>query len=248
MVLALVFGVGQVLGSLFPSAPPSARVAAGTPGSATPSVTSSPRSTADPLSPSGAPADSPGADSSPSQATVGPDPTVSAHPSHGGKRNGGSGKGRGAKRPLPEPSGTCRNSDVMIRPAVDGPAYAWQGAVVTLHLSSVTSPACNWEVSERSVVVAITSGSDAIWTTQDCGEAVVPEAVVLRKRTDTEVDVAWSGQRSDDDCTDAAEWARPGWYHVEAAAWGADGIDAQFELTTAPEKPKKQGRKHKSRR
>ena len=80
------------------------------------------------------------------------------------------------------------------------------------------------------MAVKVTSGSDRIWSTQECSGAVPKQSVVVRKDHPVDVSVAWNGQRSDSDCTRSTAWAEPGYYHVVAASFGAEPVDVQFEL------------------
>lgn len=132
--------------------------------------------------------------------------------------------------PLAQPTGSCASSDVVAVPSVEGTAYAGKPVVLTLTLTTRTSPACTWEVSASSLVLKITSGPDRIWSTQDCTGAVPKQVVVVRKEAPTTVSVVWNGLRSDAECSRATEWAEPGYYHAVAAAFGADPTDAQFRL------------------
>lgn len=134
------------------------------------------------------------------------------------------------RTPLPMPSGPCRDSDVRVVPAMQGNAFAGDDVRLRLELGTFESPACDWEVSAESIAVKLTSGSDRIWTSQQCPNAVPEEAVVLRQRQTTLVDVVWSGRRSDSDCSQATQWAEPGYYHVSAAAMGSEPESQQFEL------------------
>jgi hypothetical protein len=145
----------------------------------------------------------------------------------------GPGKDRAGKRsprPLPMPTGPCRDDDVEIVPTVRGNAYEGEDVRLTLRLSTYRSPACSWEVSADTVAVRVTSGSDRIWSSQDCPAAVPTESVVLRRREATRVDVVWSGRRSDSDCSRSTSWVKPGYYHVAAAAMGSEPESVQFEL------------------
>jgi hypothetical protein len=146
-----------------------------------------------------------------------------------GEQSGKKRKPRPSKTPLAVPTGVCADDDIIVTPAV-GTAYAGQDVTMTLELTTKESPACNWQVSSSSVVVKLTSGSDRIWSTQDCPAAVEDEAVVVRKGQTTKVEVVWSGQRSDDECSRTTLWAEPGYYHVAAAAFGAEPTDRQFHL------------------
>ena len=97
-------------------------------------------------------------------------------------------------------------------------------------MSSAVTPAWRSDFSAEAIAVKLTSGSDRVWTSQECPNAVPEEAVVLRQRQTTLVDVVWSGRRSDSDCSQATQWAEPGYYHVSAAAMGSEPESQQFEL------------------
>jgi hypothetical protein len=132
--------------------------------------------------------------------------------------------------PLASPTGACADSDVVATPSVKGTAYAGHSVVFTMTLTTLSSPACTWDVSSKVMAVKVTSGSDRIWSTQECSGAVPRQSVVVRKDHPVDVSVAWNGQRSDSDCTRSTAWAEPGYYHVVAASFGAEPIDVQFEL------------------
>lgn len=139
------------------------------------------------------------------------------------------------KTPLAMPTGPCPDSDVKVLPALDK-AVAGGDVLLTLQLRTVDSPACTWVVSAETVVVKLTSGSDRIWSSQDCPTAVPTKQVVLRKNAVTSVAVAWSGRRSDRECSRTTTWAEPGYYHATAAALGSEPEQRKFALV-APTPP-----------
>ena len=136
--------------------------------------------------------------------------------------------------PLASPSGPCASSDIVATPSVRGTAYAGKPVVFAMKLTTKVSPACNWDVTAESLAVRITSGSDRVWSTQDCVGAVPRQSMVVRKDQPVSVTVVWNGQRSDAECTRTTPWAEPGYYHVVAAAFGADPTDVQFPLLPPP--------------
>jgi hypothetical protein len=138
--------------------------------------------------------------------------------------------GKAAPSVLASPAGACRDEDVVATPSVRGHAYAGRPVVFDLTLVTGTTPACTWTVSASSLVVKVTSGSDRIWSTQQCTGAVLKQSVVVRKDVPVAVTVVWNGQRSDAGCTRTTSWAGTGYYHVVAAAFGADPVDEQFRL------------------
>lgn len=147
-----------------------------------------------------------------------------------GRATTGAVKPRRTRTPLAMPTGPCRDSDVRVIPTLGEPAYAGGDVALTLKLTTFESPACNWEVSPSSVAVKLTSGSDRIWSSQDCRSAVPTVPVVLRDKKATYVDVTWSARRSDAECSNLTGWAVPGWYHVSTAALGSEPVTQQFEL------------------
>lgn len=201
VAFALVFGVGRLLGGGAAETGPTAQPAAvNTPADAS--------STA-------APSASATATASPAVPTT--SPTAKA-------------KAKKTREPLAMPTGPCPDSDVIVEPVLEEDAYAGSDVRLTLQLRTLDSPACNWEVSADTVAVRLTSGSDRIWSSQDCPSVVPEEPVVLRNNKPVRVDVMWNGRRSDPDCSRTTAWAEPGYYHVATAAMGAEPTDKQFRL------------------
>ncbi len=219
--LALVFGLAQLLGVGRTQEPGGVRVIMDLPSQS-----------------SGAPAASPTSTPARTPAPAATEPTTAA-------KNGTSAKATQA--PLPTPSGPCAREDIVATPEVVGTAYAGRPVRFRIDLTTRTTPACTWTASSTSLAVKIVSGDDRIWSSQDCPAAVSGADVVVREEVPAAVRVTWRGQRSDDTCSRLPDWAQPGWYHVEAATFGGDPTDVQFELRTpvartitASPKPEKQ--------
>ena len=137
---------------------------------------------------------------------------------------------------LAEPTGPCADSDIVATPVI---ATATGGAdiPITINLRTAITEACTWQASPQTFTVTITSGSDFIWSTRECPAAIPVQDVVVRQAVDTPVVVTWKdGKRSDETCSGRTDWARPGFYHVEAAALGGEATDVQFEVV-APSAP-----------
>jgi hypothetical protein len=135
--------------------------------------------------------------------------------------------------PPPEPSGPCTPSDIVATPKVRGAAHAGSPVIFRIKLNTLESPACTWRVSSSSLAMKLVSGSDRIWSSQDCPAAIPTADVVVRKDYPAKIDVRWHGMRSDNTCSRTTTWAQPGWYHAQAAAFGAEPTDVQFELQSA---------------
>lgn len=144
--------------------------------------------------------------------------------------NGDKPKPRKTETPLAEPSGPCVADDIVATPKVKGTAYAGHRVVFRLLLTTLESPACTWRVASSTLAVKLVSGSDRIWSSQDCPASIPTTDVVVRKDHPAKVDIRWHGQRSDSTCSRTTPWAQPGWYHAQSAAFGAEPTDMQFEL------------------
>jgi hypothetical protein len=210
VALLLVVGIARLLGGGSNGSDPKADAAANV--SAPASTTQSSDPTSDPAS---------GLTVSPSVM-----PTLGASAGVGGRGATGS-----ATPVLAAPEGTCSDSDVSVTPQVDH-AVAGRDVKIVLLLRTMSSPACTWQTGRRSLALDITSGKDAIWSSRECPRAIPVQDVVVRRDVTTRLAVTWDARRSDQTCSRFTEWAMPGFYHVTAAAVGAEPADAQFELTT----------------
>jgi hypothetical protein len=138
----------------------------------------------------------------------------------------------GAPVVLAVPTGPCAVDEITVTPTVPSPTAGRKVSLV-LELTGIR-PACTFSVSSRTVVAKVTSGHDRIWSSQDCPTSVKSASVVVRSAVPTKVTVAWSGRRSDEECSRSTAWALPGYYHLTAAVVGSEPGDAQFRLTSPP--------------
>jgi hypothetical protein len=142
------------------------------------------------------------------------------------------------------PGGVCRRPDISVAPQI---RESIGGAPVTIELQiGVSGGACHWRFAPETVAVKVTSGSDEIWSSQDCPGAISPEKLVLRRNKPVPVSLEWSAKWSDESCSDRTDWAKAGWYHVAAAALGGEPDRLHFELSkpapsvvTRPPKPER---------
>ena len=159
-------------------------------------------------------------------------PTASARPSTStptGRKTKKPQKPTKTVAPLAQPSGPCTDSDVVVTPQVTG-ARAGGDIAIELLFTTKASPACTFDVAPHSVVLKLTSGSDRIWSSQQCQRAIPTTTVIARRTVPGKVLLTWNGHRSNDECSKTADWALPGYYHAEAAALGSDPTDVQFQL------------------
>ena len=130
---------------------------------------------------------------------------------------------------LAQPTGPCANDDIVATPVVTD-AVGGSDVLIAVELRTQESAACTWTVSPDALTLKITSGEDDIWSSRECPRAVPTRSLVVRQAVATKVGVRWNAKRSDDTCSVFTAWARPGWYHVVAAAYAGEPTDVQFEL------------------
>jgi hypothetical protein len=173
----------------------------------------------------------------PTPQVAGPVPVVTTGPGKGRKKRAQKSEEPASTAPavpLAEPDGPCEPADITVDPKIEG-ADAGRPVTIDLRLTA-TRPACTFEVSPKALAVKVTSGSDFIWSTQDCKASVPRTSVVVRSAEPTSVPVEWNGRRSDAGCGVTSDWARPGYYHAVAAVIGSEPTDVQFQLSV-PSRP-----------
>jgi len=130
------------------------------------------------------------------------------------------------------PSGPCRADDIAMTPSVPKP-IAGSDISIVLDISTITTPACTWTLSSRTLAMKITSGNDLIWTTVECSRTIPTQDLVLRLGDPVRVRLTWDARRSEPGCPVATKWALPGTYHLHVAALAGQPADVAF-LLSAP--------------
>ncbi len=114
-----------------------------------------------------------------------------------------------------------------------GDSTTGDAAPVTLSLTSSALPACSLAITPETMVLRITSGSDVIWSSDDCPDSLPSRQVVVR--TDpapaTSYQFSWDGRRSVQGCTAPGSVAKPGGYWAEVALVGADTHKGYFDVS-----------------
>ena len=162
-----------------------------------------------------------------------PDTTGDGCPTKNAAKNASKKHATEEVSPVAMPSGPCAPDDIAITPSVPHPTAGSDIALV-LDVSTVTSPACYWKLSGRTLALKITSGADLIWTTVQCARTIPTQDLVLRSSEPTRVRLTWSARRSEPGCPKLTEWALPGTYHLHVAALAGRPQDVTFALVAPP--------------
>lgn len=154
---------------------------------------------------------------------------------HGEKDDPPAGKHRPDKhkpkhhRPV-APTGDCAPTQVDIDVKVHDVASG-HVAPVGLRLTSVGTPACTLAITPDTLALRITSGSDVVWSSVECPNAVLAREVVVRAHKPVVYTFDWDGRRSTETCAQPGKVAEPGGYWAEAALIGADVFRGYFDVT-----------------
>ena len=131
---------------------------------------------------------------------------------------------------LAQPDGPCGPGEVLVRPVVSSGNEAGAPVEIRLRMRTSERPACTLSVGPGNLVVKVTSGSDRIWTSDECPDAILPADLVIRRAEPITYRVGWSGQRSAPRCPLQTEAALPGTYVAAAAIIGGEPAETRFLL------------------
>jgi hypothetical protein len=110
-------------------------------------------------------------------------------------------------------------------------AKAGQSTTATLSLTTLDGAACTLQITPSSLVLRVTSGTDVLWTSDDCPNLLPARQVVVRADPAATYKFSWDGRRSVQGCESPGAVATPGGYWVEAALVGADVHKGYFDVS-----------------
>ncbi len=127
------------------------------------------------------------------------------------------------------PSGTCDPARVGVAIHVAA-MVAGNPHNIALWLTSPPGSSCRLAIGPDDLVVEITSGSDRVWTSDECPETLPVKNVRLTPGTLSRYRFQWDGFRSIKGCRNNVTMARPGGYWVHAALLGGEPTEAYFAV------------------
>lgn len=129
-----------------------------------------------------------------------------------------------------EPNGRCTPADITISPRVND-AVAGTTVPITLSVHTKKAAACVWKFAPSDVMLKVSRGEAAIWTSAACPRWITAQTVVLRAASTTELEVEWNGRRSDTGCEERlSDYAEAGTYQVSATPMGGEAETTEFGL------------------
>ncbi len=123
----------------------------------------------------------------------------------------------------------------QLRPTLQGPQRlaAAKPATFTLSFINGSKATCTLSFDRKSYELKIFSGTDRIWSTNDCTTAVKPVRVLLLPEKAYAFRLGWNGLRSKDDCKSRKSRPGPGTYFVTSQLEGASPVQLRMVLTTS---------------
>lgn len=102
-----------------------------------------------------------------------------------------------------------------------------------LTVTNESEQACSLDAGSDHLVMRVTSGSDEIWSSAHCPSGADSRLYVFGPDVSSQINVEWSGARSNSECSGGLPAPRPGTYVVEGHIDGVEFPDMResFVLT-----------------
>ena len=118
--------------------------------------------------------------------------------------------------PPPPRDTKCSGSDVRVEVLPANRKIASGSALNFVVRLDAVSDGCKATIDPTALTVTVMSGTDLIWTTTHCGQAIPRATLVVAKGKQAASTVAWNGHRSGPGCLPGQPAAQPGTYVVKA--------------------------------
>jgi hypothetical protein len=119
-----------------------------------------------------------------------------------------------------------------LRPTLTGKHRIALQERITFHLSLINGSdhTCAARVTKKNFELTISSGSDRIWSTDDCRSAIEEISRKLGSEHAVAWSLTWDGKRSKSNCRSARGTLRPGTYVATARLDGAEPVQLRMQL------------------
>lgn len=136
------------------------------------------------------------------------------------------------EQPTEQPT-ACEDAALDVAVATDATGYGPDDVPrLTLTVTNAGEQPCTVDLgSADAVELVVTSGSDRIWSSDDCQQAAEPRVVPLEPGAAEEQVVSWQRLRSAEGCPGELGDARPGTYQVTGRVGAVTSEPVVFTLT-----------------
>lgn len=129
----------------------------------------------------------------------------------------------------PTPTGPVACDPTKVTPGVEGATRVNTGRSVNLKVSLTTATTCILDFAKSPFELRVYSGSDRIWSTNDCSTYKPSGTTTLKPGTVWSYVVTWDTKRSLGDCKVSDGYLQPGTYVATAVLSG--GTPTQHVMT-----------------
>lgn len=124
----------------------------------------------------------------------------------------------------------CDGSDVHVE-VLPANRKIVSGSVLNFVVRfEAVSDECKAGVEPDELTVTVMSGTDLIWTTTHCGQAIQRTTLVVAKGKQAAATVPWNGRRSGPGCLPGQPAAKPGTYVVKAVFDDRESTSQAFQV------------------
>ena len=125
----------------------------------------------------------------------------------------------------------CAPESVQVVATADAGSYpAGTTPQLGATVRNTGEQACVVDLGEPGVTLLVVSGSDRIWSSDDCQQEAAPAPVTVEPAGEQSVAVAWPRQRSAEGCPSDLAEPRPGTYQLTATVAGTTSAVVSFGL------------------
>jgi hypothetical protein len=135
-----------------------------------------------------------------------------------------------ARTTTPPRDTKCDSSDVRVE-VLPANRKIVSGSVLNFVVRfEAVSDECKAAVEPDELAVTVMSGTDLIWTTTHCGQAIQRTTLVVAKGKQATTTVPWNGRRSGPGCLPGQPAAKPGTYVVKAVFDDRESTSQAFQV------------------
>jgi hypothetical protein len=121
----------------------------------------------------------------------------------------------------PSPTGGapagCQDADLEVTPDTDSATYALGASPkLSVAVKNVSSTPCTRDLGSGAVELLVMSGSDRVWSSDDCNSSKAKDVVTLAPGAQRVIPITWAGKRSKPGCAGDRPEVKAGTYVLTA--------------------------------
>jgi hypothetical protein len=126
---------------------------------------------------------------------------------------------------------TCPAGDVVLTLIDSAPSYPVQLlSEFTVDVASTAGYSCTFDIGARHVVLQISAGTAAVWTSAECAEGPAIQLATLHRGVPTVVPMTWDDEYSSAGCPVPGRTAPAGRYTAKATAGSVASNSVAFRI------------------